>query len=230
MDKTQLLFWVAGLLLELGLLLLVVLRGYSRHYWLFTILLAFYIVRPLTLVVLSGHLDTASYVRVAEGLSFADSTLQLLVAGEIAFRYLRERDTTPHRGAIAASFILTAAVAAAGLATGAFRTGMDRGADLTGLLMLFLALWMGFTHFRGASRRLAEGFATFEIVCVGATIVRRYASFHHNASLWMAASWTRSGIWIAVVVFWLLTFAKQPSYLSRARSNRRPVLARRASH
>lgn len=230
MGKVQTLFWVTGLVLELGLLMLFVLRGYSRRFWVFTFLLAFYIFRPLSLVLLSGHLHTSSYVRMAEGLSFADSVLQLLVVAEFAFRFLRERDSRLHRGFIVAASSLAVAAAATGLAAGAFREGMDRAADLTGLLMLFLALWMGFARFQGAARRLAEGFATFEIVWVGATSVRRYASLHHSASLWMAASWTRSGIWIAVLAFWILTFARQPSHTSRARSNHRPLLARRESH
>jgi hypothetical protein len=70
--------------------------------------------------------------------------------------------------------------------------------------------WAEVARSIGTVRRIAEGFAVYGLVAVGAEVTRHYAALHHSISAWRAAAYTQSGVYLAVVLFWLAAFAAYP--------------------
>jgi hypothetical protein len=152
---------------------------------------------------------------MADALALADFVLQLAVAGEITFRFLRNSIPRP-RATIAAGSI-AAVIAVAAKASGVFSFGVERASAALAILMLFLMLWMLFNAFSGPARRLAIGFAAFEFVSVVADSAARYAALHRNTGVWIAATWAKSGIWMAVVLYWVAMFGIRDLPMPRRR-------------
>jgi hypothetical protein len=112
--------------------------------------------------------------------------------------------------------LILAAITAAIFIAGVFpRTG-DLSAVWLSIIMLFLVFWMVIARFHGLPRRLAEGFAVFELASVSADSVRRFAVLHRRPSLWITATWTKTVVWGVVVVVWLIVFVFRPVRLERA--------------
>jgi hypothetical protein len=214
MNLLQLSVLTAGTGLELALLLFMFRRGVARLYPIFASLIVFYIARSLALFFLFGHMSTENYMDLNNVLSWVDLCIQLLVVCEISFRLLRERRKGSGGQPALFAATLVAVVTAIVVAGGVFRPGMhtDRSTAVVALLMLFLGLWTVFAHFGGVPRYLALGFAAFGLLSVGADLVRREASLHRNASLWMVGSWLAPGAWVAVLIFWLFALKSRNRY------------------
>jgi hypothetical protein len=213
MPYANLILWWSGVVLQTLLLLVLFGRGIARRFPIFTMLIGYYLVRAVFLSALAGHLTRSAYRAIFDSLSLADICLQILVAGEIAVHILRGiRRRAPLRAAtltpLAAACLVAAAIAAMLPRRGV--APVDRGSAFPLLLMILFYLWSEFARSARAVRRIAGGFAVYGVVAVGAQVIRNYAALHHNATLWRAAAYGRVGVYLAVVVFWLVAFAACP--------------------
>lgn len=230
MSTINLSLWVTGLVLQAALLFLLFRRRLARRMPVFTFLFGFYLVRAGLLYALSSESSSVWYGNLYNSLSMADLCLQVLVAAEIAIYALRRTEAWGR-----ANRLRTAAMFSAGIVIAAAlaiyfpergRVPIDRGIVFTTLLMLFLLIWMGVARLGGAPRRVAEGFVAYGVVATLAGIARNIAILHRSRGGYAAASYTGTGVYLCVVIFWLLTL-RNPDPSPQATRVRR-TSARRA--
>jgi hypothetical protein len=198
-----------GLLLHAVLLIRLIRLRLLARMPVFALLVAFYIVRSLVLYGISTILDRVAYNHLFSVFSLIDIVLQVVLAVEIAFYTLRSAPSAKpgHRmrfvALVAAGAILAAIIALAAPATG--RVPFDRGILFTALIMLLLLAWMTTARVSGPHRRVVEGFAVYGIVAVLAGIGRNFAFIHRSQAGFLTASYTLSGIYLLIVLYWILT-------------------------
>jgi hypothetical protein len=216
--------WAAGLILQLVLSVTLFLRGTARRFPVFASLIVFYIARSVLLFALFGFVARDTYAQLYEMLSWTDLLLQILLALEIGLAILRRSggwdSVSPRRAAIATVLVFIACSAALGVAAllpAPGRIPVDRGAAFTAVLMLFLLAWVISIRLAGTPRRIVEGFAVYGAAGVAIGLERGYAALYRNAAAYAAGSYAQAGIYMAVVVYWLITLrahetsAPQPS-------------------
>jgi hypothetical protein len=199
--------WSAGLLLQAILLIRLVRLRLLLRMPVFTLLIAFYVARSLTLYLV--HLDAMAYNHLKEILSLADLILQIALAIEIMVYALGAgRPTTRRRRLRVTSGLAGGAALAAVFALAVPERGripFDRGIVFTTLLMLFVLLWMILARIKGPHRRVAEGFTLYGIVAILAGVARNFAVLRRSQTLLLGASYTQSGIYLLIVLYWILT-------------------------
>lgn len=213
MPFANLILWWSGVTLQALLLLVLFLRSIARRFPVFTLLIGYYLVRSIFLFAMARDLTANSYHAIFNSLSLADICLQVLVAGEIAVHILRamRRRTPLHPTTVAplpAAFVLAACIAAMLPSHGV--APVDRGSAFPLLLMILFFLWAGFARCSIAVLQIAGGFAAYGVIAIGSEVIRHYAALHHNIAVWRAAAYTQSGVYLAVVVFWLAAFTAYP--------------------
>jgi hypothetical protein len=215
MSTVNLLLWVLGLALQIGLVVVLFLRRVARRFPVFTALIAFYVLRSCLLVALFGYVARNTYFQLYDVFSFADLCLQILLAAEIAFSILRRRSGWPLRRMVkvAALVILALAIAggAAALLPAPGRVPVDRGGAFAAFLMVLVVLCEVFARVSGAPRRIAAGFAFYGVSGVIAGVTRSYAAPHRLAVAYAASSYAQAAIYILMVVYWLYTFGTEPA-------------------
>ncbi len=201
--------WSAGLLLQAILLIRLVRLRLALRMPVFVLLIAFYMVRSLILYGIFVHLDRAAYSHLYAVFSLVDLILQVVLAIEIIVYALRAgRPSTQRRKLRVTAALAAGAILAAGFAMAVPEHGripFDRGIVFATLLMLFVLLWMIFARINGPHRRVAEGFVTYGIVAILAGIGRNAAILSHSQALFLGASYTQSGIYLLIVLYWILT-------------------------
>ena len=209
MHTARLALWAISLALQCSLLAILVLRRSARRLPVFTLLIAFYIVRSVALFVLPGHLKPASFAQLFDFFSLVDVLLQLAVAGEIAFAAARQYGDAERDRLSRVLLLLLAGVLAAVLATALMPSRgpapVDRGSVLAAFLMLLLWLWMTVERRGGPARRVVEGFAAYGAVAIVSNVIHNQTALHRNEGVFRAASWAQSVVYVLVVVVWCLT-------------------------
>jgi hypothetical protein len=200
--------WLLGLALQLLLLELLFRRGLARRFPVMTGLIVFYILRSALLAVMGYHIARDTYEAWADAFSMADVALETLLAAEIAAKALRGRGAWTG-GRIAGTVAIAVVVAAAAATAAAYLPSrgtipIDRGSAFASLLLVLVFLWAVALRTRGPALRIAAGFAVYSAVAVGAAVERNQAALHRNAAAYVAGSYTQSGVYLAVVVFWIL--------------------------
>lgn len=221
MKSVNLLVWSAGVVLQIVLLVVLLVGGPARRFPLFTTLIAFYVVRGIALDGLFGHLTRAGYANLYDALSLADVGLQILVAAEIAICVLRGRGAWTWRrgvelggmcmGAVAAAAAISAALPSRGPAP------LDRASAFASLLLLLAGVWGVSAGAGGAVRRIGAGFAAYGGVAVLAAVERNYAALHRNRAAYAAGEYAQAGIYMAVVLFWIVALWDGKAQATRAR-------------
>lgn len=215
MNVINLCLWGAGLGLQVILVVVLFLRGVARRFPIFTFLVIFYVLRSVALFALFDYLARSTYSQLYDFLSLADLCLQILLAGEIALRILRQSSGWTVSRMAKMAFLAALALGVAGGVAALIPTPgsvpVDRGAAFVAVLMVLLLLWAVLARIAGAPRRIAEGFAVYGIVSVLAGIARSYAALHRNAGAYAASSYAQAGIYMAVVVYWLFTLKTEPA-------------------
>jgi hypothetical protein len=207
MTEINLWLWIAGLALQLLLVVALLVRCVAGRFPIFTLLIAFYATRSALLFGLFGHVNPTTYHALYSGLSLVDILLQLMVAGELGFRGLQKHGWSWRR---AASF--PGLIVLAGAVTWSFTSALparapvplDRGAVFTSALMLLLFLWMTWMKASGLPRSIAAGFAFYSAVGLMAEVERSRTGFARNASTYSEWSYVQAGVYLVVLSFWLL--------------------------
>lgn len=223
MSTVNLFVWVAGLVLQLALSAALFLRGNARRFPVFASLIVFYLVRSVLLFALFGFVARDTYAQLYDMLSWTDLLLQTLLAAEIGLAILRQSggwdSVSPRRAAIGSVFVFIACVVALGIAAvlpAPGRIPIDRGAAFAAVLMLFLLAWTIAIRLSGTPRRIVEGFAVYGAAGVAFGLERSYAALYRNGSAYAAASYAEAGIYMAVVVYWLITLRADETPAARS--------------
>jgi hypothetical protein len=216
-----------AVLLHALLLTLLFLRGVARRLPFFTTLLAFYLLRSLSLYALFGHIDADAYAFWFNALDLVDLLLQILVVWEL-FRATRSNSAASTGDAIqpASSTLRHAALFAALLLISAAtswiisvvvpsspRAPLDRGVLLTGGVMLLAALLSipkSDSVRPSLPRRLLFGFGVLGATNILCQIERSLAAFHRAPVPFLRWSWIEAVAYLAVVLFWIWTIAMHP--------------------
>jgi hypothetical protein len=200
--------WAGSLALQCILLAILIFRRRALRLPVFTLLIAFYVLRSVALFVLKGHLAPLSFSQLYEGLSVVDTLLQLTVAGEIALKAARQYGDA-ERARLSRVLLL----ALAGVLIAVFATALlpsrgpvpiDRGSVLVAFLMLLLWLWMAVDRRGGPVRRVVDGFAAYSVAAIVSNVVHNQAGLHRNERIFRDASWAQSVVYVLVVAFWCL--------------------------
>jgi hypothetical protein len=209
MHSARIALWAVSLVLQGLLLAILIGRAWARRVPVFTVLIAFYIVRSVALFALPGHLKPGPFAGLYDAFSLADVVLQLAVTAEIALAAARQYGEEGRDRLARALLLLLAGVLAAVLATALLPSRgpapVDRGSVLAAFLMLLLWLWMTVERLRGPARRVAEGFAAYGAVAITANVIHNQAGLHRSEGVFRTASWAQSIAWVLAVVFWCLT-------------------------
>jgi hypothetical protein len=199
--------WTAGLALQCLLVVVLLVRGIARRFPIFTLLIAFYTIRSTVLFGLFGHIAPATYRTLYNGLSLADILLQVMVAVEVGFHGLQKlgwnwRHAAAFPGLIVLAGVVTWAIANALPARAP--VPLDRGAVFTSALMLLLFLWMIWMKASPLPCSIAAGFAFYGAISLMAEVERSRITFPRGASTSAAWSYVQIGVYLVVLLFWLL--------------------------
>lgn len=201
--------WIAGLGLQSALLFFLFRRRLVFQVPVFSLLIAFYLVRAGVLFGLYSHLARDDYNELYNALSTFDLVLQILVATEITVKILRSgKVATKNHGLKLAAMILAGvalAITAAALVPLRGPLPVDRGMVFITIGAILLVIWMAVARLRGMPRRIAEGFALYGLAGIFAAFERSYAMLHRSTAALAAASYVQTSMYICVVAFWLIT-------------------------
>jgi hypothetical protein len=208
-----------GLILQCSLLALLFTRRLARSLPIFTLLIAFYLLRSVLLLTLFGHIDSDFYAVTYNTLAAVDLVLQLLLAVEIAARLVRAAGGwATHRGALltlpclalVATLWLTQALPAQ------TRVPPDRLQLFNWFLAVLLCLWaISLRKTAPAAtlllRRLLLGLGAYAFLGIGATILRTLAAANRDALRFTRFSYILPIAWLLVVLYWIAALKPQPN-------------------
>lgn len=209
--------WVASLLLQCALLVLVFIRRLARVIPFFAALIGFYVCRSALLPVLGGRLAPPTYATISGALSLLDLALQFLVAVEIARHVLKVVAGCDTRRRL---LLMTVTVAGLSLAT-YFFAGLfpakspipaDRLQIFNSLTLVLLGVSVVYPGVSNAVRHLAAGFAVFSLVSLATSVFRSTAAAHRDTVSFTQGSYANSLAWLAVLAYWIV-FLKPDSKL-----------------
>lgn len=202
-----------GLLLQCALVFAAFRKGVARRFPCFALLLLFYPLRASLLFALAGRVDTDAYNSVFSTLTLVEFPLQVLVAGELALRWITEKGGRARRRAAE----LLALVAAAGGLT-ALALHMitehplaDRVQVCISFQMLALFGVIGSGTRMPNLRRISAGFAAFAVIQLTALAGKARAMALHSGEAYVGWSYVPACGYLAVVIFWLVSLRREPS-------------------
>lgn len=211
------LLWTISVALELALFAALFSRGIARRHPVFTALIGFYLARSVLLYIIFNHIPLAAYHALYDNLQLVDLALQAAVAIEIAIQLMRHstgakttgtgKRLTLRSGLMPAALLALAilcTILAATLLPAHAPIPADRAQLFFSFLMILLFVWAQ-TIPATLTRNIAAGFALYGIVNLSASFGRTYAALHQNASAYALWSYATAGIYIVVVLYWLLT-------------------------
>jgi hypothetical protein len=213
-------FWSLGLASQCALFALLFLRGLARRLPLFTALLAFYLLRSILLVALSGRIDSDAYTATYNGLSILDLLLQLLVAIEIATHLTRISGGWATRRDILFAMPCLAFGATwlvCQMLPIVTRLPPDRLQLFNWFALLLLGIWSltlptNDPPALSLLRRASVGLAVYGLLGICATIARTLAAAHRDARLFAESSYILPIAWLLVVVGWIILLKPQQNH------------------
>jgi len=192
---------------ELALLVALFSRGIVRRAPVFTVLIAFYLVRSVLLYAIFHHMNVASYHALYDSLQLTGLVVEAAVAIEIAVHLARSRAEQTLLNGLAPVALLALAVLCTALATMLLPEHApiptDRAELFFSFLMVLLFAWSLSTPAMLA-RNIAAGFALYSIADLSASFGRTYAALHQNAAAYELWSYAVAAIYIFVVLYWLV--------------------------
>lgn len=203
--------WGAGLILECILAWIVIARRIARRFPAFAALMVFYPLRAGSLFACKAHIDSGAYESLGSFLSLAEFVLQILVAGEIGFRWARAL------GGRVRQYGLLAAIACGAMALAWWAAAFTSGkvaVDRVEIFIWFLMAGLFAVVIRGAQRanliRISAGFAAFSIFQLVALGGRLHAWAERDTAEYLVWSYVPAVGYIAVVAFWLTALRPEP--------------------
>ena len=213
------LLWIISLALQLALFAALFVRSVARRFPIFTSLIGFYLLRSALLFLIFDHVPPTTYHALYNALQLFDLLLQAAVAMEITLHLLRKQGVwTPLRSLAPLALLFLAAICT--LLTTVLLPAhapipVDRTQIFFSFLMILLFTWaLSIPTSSAPVRRITAGFALYGIMNVSASLGRTYAALHNNPSLYATWSYALAGIYLIVVIFWLLTLKRPPNTAS----------------
>ncbi len=203
--------WSVSLVLQFGLLALMFLRRIAGRIPSFTVLLVFYPVRAAVLYFLSGHLAKDDFLSLYQGLALAALVLVILVAAELGWRLWKVLSRA--RWGLLATPVV-AAVAAQGLWRSLPTKSLvpaDRVEMFGSALMILLFAFALAGRAPEFLRKVTGGLAAFGLVDLMATTGKHIAAERRDAAMFAGWSYANSGVYVLVVLFWMLSLRRQTS-------------------
>jgi hypothetical protein len=203
--------WAVGLVLQCALVFAVFRRGIAGRFHGFTVLILFYPLRAALLFVLAGRIDSAAYNSLFDTLALIEIPLLVFVALELLMRLVRDAGGWTLRRAV---LLLILFAAACGLTWAAHSIVAEKQlADRVQVLMNFVMLALFAGVWRGSRSRnltwISAGFAVFAMVQLAALAGRAYAMSKQNAGAYAGWSYVPACGYLAVVIFWLVSLARE---------------------
>jgi hypothetical protein len=204
--------WIAGLLLQCSLLILLFTRRIARHLPVLTVLFTFYPLRSALLFVLSRYLDPATYAAIYNTTSLANIILQFAVALEIAIHLLR---ASPGR-TLLRILLLVLLPAASGATLLVIRTlpansplPPDRLQIFASSVMVLLCFCTLIQTTANQTitllRRLTLGFAFYGLLSILAICFHTVAAIHRDVRAFEQWSYILSVVYLLTVIYWIVT-------------------------
>ncbi len=199
--------WGLGLMLQMLLLGMLVVRGWGRRLPAFTLLMGFYGLRSAALFVASRQVTRGTLGSIYGWLSTADLLLQMLVLAEVVVHVARGcGGWTIRRGGVLGMLAALAAGGGwgAGLIWGTHgRVSIDRGQAGLAILFALMFCWCARLGVSGFLRREMEGFALFSAASVVSQVERYRAALARDGGAYTVWSYGLAGVYLLVLVFWL---------------------------
>ena len=199
---------VIALALQIWLLFLLFRRRMASQVVLLSALLFFYIVRSSLLFGLSHHISRTAFETLYSWLSLLDIMLadrgrRRTLPGDLALRFeiassARSSDTLLFLLAAAFTRALTAVLPAHS------PVPADRGILFTGFLFLLLLAWSLSVRLTLWRRSVLIGFAAIGGSGILSQSAKAIAALHHNAHLFSFLSYENAGVYLIVLLFWVL--------------------------
>jgi len=203
--------WAAGVVLQFGLLALMFLRRIAGRVPSFTVLLAFYPLRAVVLYFLVGHIAPDDYLSLYHGLAVVALVLVLITAIELSWR-LWEVLPRARWGLLATPFV------AALIAESLWRVLPMKSLVPADRIEMFesamMVLLCGFALAGRAPeflRKVLAGLAVFGLVDLMATAGKNFAAQRRDGAMFAGWSYANTGVYVLVVLFWLLTLQNEAS-------------------
>jgi len=202
------LLWTLSIALQLALIAALFSRGLVRRAPVFTVLIAFYLVRSVLLYAIFHHMNVVSYHALYDSLQLTGLVVEAAVAIEIAVHLARSRAEQTLLNGLAPVALLALAVLCTALATMLLPEHApiptDRAQLFFSFLMVLLFAW-SLTTAATLTRNIAAGFALYSIADLSASFGRTYAALHQNAAAYELWSYVVAVLYIFVVLYWLVT-------------------------
>lgn len=207
------LLWIVSVALQLALFLALFLRGIARRFPVFTTLIGFYLLRSAVLFLIFDHLALPTYRSLYDSLQLIDLLAQTAVAIEITLHLIRGQGGWTLPRTLVPVAILLLAILGALITTNLLPAHSPIPIDRTQLffsfLMVLLFAWaLSIATASALVRRITAGFALYGIINVSANLGRTYAAIHNNAALYATWSYALAGVYLVVVLFWILTLQR----------------------
>jgi hypothetical protein len=197
--------FLAGLVLQAGLLALVFLRGIARKIPSFTLLLLFYPMRALVLFVLPRLIGPSDFGVAYRELSLFGLLLQLIVAAEIAWRLWRVLGATRWGLLLVPVIAWVGALALWAALPARAPLPVDRVQMFCSMVMILLCGFALAGHADLLLRRVIAGLAVFGVVDLIATAGKSLAAMHRDATGFAVWSYADAGCYLLVVLFWMVS-------------------------
>jgi hypothetical protein len=205
--------WIAGLVLQSLLLLVLFRRRVVRLFPVFSCLIAFYVARSALFYVLAKP-PAASHRELFNFLSLVDLFLQIVLVIEIAVRSFASQATAKDRpwSRLALQLAIEAVMAAAiaMLVPEPTRVRVDRGVLFVTLLMMLRLVWMARHRFRGIPLLISAGFALYGVMVTATAIVQNMAAESRDMVEFTAASYINAVVYLGIVLFWIVGVLRAP--------------------
>ena len=232
MIKLNLVLWVFSLVLQGVLLVILVTRGIFRRVPVFTTLVAFYILRSITLYFISGYVDSPFRILIFSGLATVDVLLQTIVAWELFSAIVCSPGKTsssnsarsegqetvsfdillPRRLAIFSLFLISAcgfAFVGSILIHANPRALIDRSILFTSALFIGVFVTSLARKTPPQIQRLVQGFASYASASIVCQIGRTIAGAQHNGAAYNRWSYAESAAYVIVILFWVIVLPKE---------------------
>ena len=198
---------LAGVALQLGLILLLWRRNLARSLLLFLLILAFYAGRSIFLYTASTHLGRPELSIVYNVLLFSDFLLQAAllatIAAELMFHGRGNRAARTASLVAAIALALLTARAAGALLPPHGRVSVDRVQAGLSALFLLLFVWAVLSHMRGPLRRVLNGFAAYSLLGLVAVVERYFAALHRDGAAYAGWAYAVSACYLLVLLYWI---------------------------
>ena len=199
---------VIALVLQAWLLFLLFRRRMASQVVLLSALLLFYILRSSLLFGLSHHISRTASETLYNWLSLLDIMLQIALAVELSLAVLRSGSKSLLRRSllIPLLFLLAAAFSSALTAVLPAYSPVpaDGGVLFTGFLFLLLLAWSLSVRLTLWRRSVLIGFAAIGGSGILSQSAKAIAALHHNAHLFSFWSYENAGVYLIVLLFWVL--------------------------